>query len=976
MGTQFARQKRILTSMEDKVKRIVVICCLIGIWGILCASTGELAISRLKGIRPGAENLNATIRVIAARGAEIYHYNDQYVLAGIPESMWNEDWQRIQPRSAGQTLYLYSKIKASAPAEIAPYADILADLGSEWLIASDLDITELRGALRGSFTPLKLEAISIPDPSPRFEAAKDTSTDIQNLISQVSADSVLAFIQGMQDLQTRYAMADNRLVVANWIKGQFQRFGITNASLQPFAWNNTTQYNVVATIEGTDYPDEYIVVGGHHDSITNTTPYVLAPGADDNASGSVAAIEMARVLMANNYQPKCSIRFVTFAAEEFGLFGSVYHAETALQNGEDIRLMINHDMIANSDPGETLVQLMPYDGFLEQSQHAEYLTEQYTSLDVAYGYMNSPSSDSHSFWQRGYPVVYYFEYEFCPYYHSDQDITAHINPDYAAEVIRASMAVAISFSDMPGAPDNPQVLDTGNGTSLYVSWDDVADPQVSGYRVYYSGDYWTTTNTVDVAENHYTLSGLNEGTLYQIAISSFGLDGSESYRVFSEGMPLVNPRIPQALSGTPRPGEVLLTWEANTEMDFTGYRIYRSTDPGQTGSVISPASLVTTQFSDTNVYGSPDLYYYYCVSAVDEDGNESLLSPAVKSRPVTLNSGILIIDESEDYPGTTPYLPTDEMVDDFFSSIMPFDTHQMDLNAMGVPLGLADIGVYSSILWHNMDSSNPSAPYAMLEGLEQYLQYGGNIFYTGYTPSTAFTMNAGYPAEFHAGSFIYDVLGIEAVNYSMQSRFKYALPQLDGFPALQVDSLKTISALSGHIIRVETIDPNASATSLYTFGSDYDTQTPQGQFNGETVAVLNEYGQGRVITLSFPLYQMEQSSSRSLMHHVFRYYFDESSSNEDHTHPVVPLQVSSYPNPFKNNSSFRLKGLNPMEPMKLQIFNLKGQLIRSIASDSAKSEIAWDAKDEAGKDVANGIYFVKLSQAGRSVTKKVTRIKR
>jgi flagellar hook assembly protein FlgD len=62
--------------------------------------------------------------------------------------------------------------------------------------------------------------------------------------------------------------------------------------------------------------------------------------------------------------------------------------------------------------------------------------------------------------------------------------------------------------------------------------------------------------------------------------------------------------------------------------------------------------------------------------------------------------------------------------------------------------------------------------------------------------------------------------------------------------------------------------------------------------------------------------------------------------------------------------------------MKLQIFNLKGQLIRSITSDSAKSEIAWDAKDEAGKDVANGIYFVKLSQAGRSVTKKVTRIKR
>ncbi len=958
------------------MKRIVLICCLIGIWGILCASAGELAINKLKGITPGAENLNARIRAIAAGGAEIYHYNDQYVLAGIPETMVNKDWQRVQPHSVGQSLYLYSKIEASALSEIAVCADILADLGSEWLIASDLDVTALRGALRGSFTSLKLEAISIPDPSPRFAAAKETRTDIQNLISQVSADSVLAFIQGMQDLQTRYALADNRLDVANWIKGQFQRFGITNASLQPFTWNNTTQYNVVATIEGTIYPDEYIVVGGHHDSITYTTPYVFAPGADDNASGSVAAIEMARVLMANNYQPKCSIRFVTFAAEEFGLHGSIYHAQTALQNGDDIRLMINHDMIANSAPGETLVQLMPYDGSLEQSQHAELLTEQYTSLDVAYGYMNSSSSDSHPFWQRGYPVIYYFEYDFCPYYHSDQDITDFINPDYAAEVIRASMAVAISFADMRGAPANLQVRDTGNGTALYVSWDDVADPLVSCYRLYYSDDYWASSSSVDVTDNNYTLSGLDTGTLYQIAISSIDQDGSESYRVFAEGIPLVNPRVPQALSESPRPGDVFLTWQANSEIDFAGYRIYRSTDPNQTGSVISPASYMNAQYTDVNVQGLPDLYYYYRITAVDEDGNESPLSPAVKSRPITLNNGVLIIDESEDYTGSTPFLPTDEMVDDFFSSIMAFDTNQIDLNATGVPLRLADIGIYSSVLWHNMDSSNPSAPYAMLEDLEQYLQYGGNVFYTGYTPSTAFAMNASYPADFHAGSFIYDVLGIEEVNYSMQSRFRYALPQLDGFPSLQVDSLKTTSAFNGHIIRVETINPNASATSIYTFGSDFGSQTPQGQFNGETVAVYNEYGLGRVLTLSFPLYYMEQSSSRSMMHHVFRYYFDESSSGEDHTHPVLPLQVSSYPNPFRNNSCFQLKGLNPAEPMKLQIFNLKGQLIRSIASESAKSEIIWDAKDEAGRDVANGIYFAKLSQSGRSVTKKVTRIKR
>jgi leucyl aminopeptidase len=163
---------------------------------------------------------------------------------------------------------------------------------------------------------------------------------------------------------------------------QFQSFGVPDVQLFSFNWNNTTQYNVVATIPGTVYPDQYIVVGGHHDSINNSgDPYTSAPGADDNASGSVAALEMARVMMQSGYQPRASIRFITFAAEEFGLWGAKYYSAYAQDNNLNIRLMMNHDMIANNtaDPGDWEVRLMPYDGSMDHSAYALQLTEQYTS---------------------------------------------------------------------------------------------------------------------------------------------------------------------------------------------------------------------------------------------------------------------------------------------------------------------------------------------------------------------------------------------------------------------------------------------------------------------------------------------------------------------------------------------------------------------------------------------------------------------
>ncbi|MFT6055062.1 MAG: hypothetical protein ACJASP_001959, partial [Roseivirga sp.] len=87
-------------------------------------------------------------------------------------------------------------------------------------------------------------------------------------------------------------------------------------------------HNVVGEIKGSEFPDEYIVVGGHLDS------WDLAEGAHDDGAGCVQSIEVLRLMKALGYTPKRTIRAVMFMNEENGLRGGIKYAELAEQNNE------------------------------------------------------------------------------------------------------------------------------------------------------------------------------------------------------------------------------------------------------------------------------------------------------------------------------------------------------------------------------------------------------------------------------------------------------------------------------------------------------------------------------------------------------------------------------------------------------------------------------------------------------------------
>jgi hypothetical protein len=928
-------------------------------------------------------DLGKTVRALDSHGYGVLYYDAGSIIAVTPKTgnMLLCATVELAAYPSQEKLYLVSRLPDEKSMDLTSCGDVLYHLDAADILSSGLSELEIRSMIRNPFTLLNMEPMRFPGSDFHTLQPQEPRTDILQLVSNVNTAQVLSNIQALQDLGTRWAYADNHLLVAQWVQQRFQSYGMTDVQLQPFEWQGTTQYNVVATITGNVHPNEYIIVGAHHDDVSNTSdPYVLAPGADDNGSGTAACLEMARVIMQSGYQPKCSIRFVTFAAEEFGLWGSKWYATQAINANQNIRLMINHDMIANNtSAGDWLVRLMPYDHCFPHSDYASSITEEYTNLTPYYGSMNSGSSDSYPFWQRGYSVIYFFESDFCPYYHSVNDVVANINPAYCAEVIKASLACAAIFSDMPTPPNDLEVHDVGNGSSMLVSWDQNPDPQVNHYHVYHSTVNGQWGDPLSTSQTSLQINGLNEGQTYYFAVSSVDEFDNESYLVELSGVPLSVPLTPLSFNDHPQYQSINLTWEENGELDIAGYKIYRSQSAAVQGDQIGGGLVSGGSYLDQDVTGS-QAYYYYRLCAVDNTGNASPFADIVKSRPVTLDQGICILDETENMSGTNPLQPNDVQVDDFYNAVMNhFNTTQLDLVSLGSDLRLADIGIYSTILWHGNDFASMDYPFFIRDQLQDYIDQGGNILFTVYNPSMAFALNASYPASFEPGDFIYDYIGIASVDYDSSSRFRYALPYYADFPEVEVDPLKTTAALIGHIIRIEGFTAAPDCEEIYQYGSDYLETEPQGIMNGQYVGVMNLNHSGKVITLSFPLYNMYADLSRSLIDYAFTEYFGETLvANDDPVAEVPALSVAEcYPNPFRGSAHFRVESKDTDQALKVEVFNLRGQLVQTLwnAPTPRSVLLEWNGKDLHGANVSSGVYFLRASQNGTTIQKRIARIK-
>jgi hypothetical protein len=371
-----------------------------------------------------------------------------------------------------------------------------------------------RMVLRGALFSLALAGLRVP-----AALARDS---VEDLVARVSPDSIRSCMQTLQDFGTRYALAATRDSVASWILERLRRPGISAAEADSFFQEGIWNRNIIATIPGTGSSLEYVVLGAHYDSYAwdGGGPLVQAPGADDNASGAAAVMEVARVLAASGWRPRRTIRFAAFAAEELGLWGSAHYAREAAQAGDRIVLMLNNDMVGQNTrpPGEWSVKLDYYARSLHLRDFSRQLAREYTTLQTAPGPVNLVV-DSYPFYDFGYPVIGYEEGETSRHYHQSTDLVAFCDPDFVAEVARLDCALVVRMAENPAFVTDLTLTDLGDGHSLRVSWANSEDADFRGYLLGIGTGPGEYGQSLSLAAKEHTFTGLHSGRRYYAGVS-------------------------------------------------------------------------------------------------------------------------------------------------------------------------------------------------------------------------------------------------------------------------------------------------------------------------------------------------------------------------------------------------------------------------------------------------------------------------
>jgi len=342
--------------------------------------------------------------------------------------------------------------------------------------ADPAEVEKLTG--EGFFIQKLFGPIVLPTSPPSIEAyapamlIQGYNPLIQNLVNSVSQTQIEDTIRNLQDDdsspgwdagRSRYSYSSELTIERDYIRGRMEALGL-DVRYQNFSLYGTSLDNIEGTLSGWGPGSDVVYIAcAHYDSVSND-PYSAAPGADDNASGTAAVLEAARIL--SQYRFKHTLRFVAFAAEEQGLIGSYYYAAEARSAGTDIGGVINHDMIAWDSDGNHAMDIHVGTRSDSQALGAAFLNAMTIyGISLVPQYITSgatTSSDHARFWNQGYPAILAIEdlQDFNWYYHSTNDTLDKLELPYAEEFVQTMVATLAELAEI--IPPGVKVEHTGS----------------------------------------------------------------------------------------------------------------------------------------------------------------------------------------------------------------------------------------------------------------------------------------------------------------------------------------------------------------------------------------------------------------------------------------------------------------------------------------------------------------------------------
>lgn len=271
-----------------------------------------------------------------------------------------------------------------------------------------------------------------------------------DIANQTSQTNVTNYLTEYEALGVKYRNTQALENTYQWLVNKYTSFGYSAAQIttDTYSYSGSTCKNVVVTKVGTLYPNTYVIVCGHYDSITGT-------GTNDNGSGVVSILEIARLL--KNVNTEYSIKFINFSGEEDGLKGS-QHYVSAIVNGTtpkmNIRLVFNLDevggvagMTNNNITCERDTNGTPSTNNAASSAMTNELITcvgLYSPLQTTLSY--AYASDYMPFQANNEIITGFFETNETPHKHTATDLLVNMDPVYNFKVAKAATGAVLHFA--------------------------------------------------------------------------------------------------------------------------------------------------------------------------------------------------------------------------------------------------------------------------------------------------------------------------------------------------------------------------------------------------------------------------------------------------------------------------------------------------------------------------------------------------
>jgi len=380
------------------------------------------------------------------------------------------------------------------------------------------------------------------EPVVRLQEETLPNAKVLQMVGEVAKSNLSAYIQDLQNFQTRRAATTSLEAAGTYVYDFFRARGIS-AEYDPFTFSyqgiTYATRNIVGSIQGKTVPEQIVIIGAHYDS-TSDQPFTLAPGADDNASGSAAVMEIARIM--SNYSFDYTVRFICFSAEELGLLGSRHYTQEDARKGETILGMIDLDMIGYAAKVNEDLDLIANNPSEWLANLFVSCTGTYTTVSVLKAIRPAAAGSDHSsFWDQGYSAVMGIEaYPLVnPYYHRTTDTLATLNMDFAASVTQAALATAATLARPVSTPLSPTNVAAhsvivrslfSRFKTVLLSWKST-DPTVIGFNLYRSTTPYVNfqrINSAPVKTSDYTDRFLEPNRSYYYVVTAVDGQGRES----------------------------------------------------------------------------------------------------------------------------------------------------------------------------------------------------------------------------------------------------------------------------------------------------------------------------------------------------------------------------------------------------------------------------------------------------------------